>query len=292
MGSNGSVRMRTAGDGESFPKEISCICCRITILSREHMMLLAAFVAAWGLLIWELSGWLPGKGGGQDRQRPSDTVLPPTAAPEQAPAAKSLPEDLSSSAVTSAVVRLLAASGGNQGASSILFPLQLIIVLVCITTMLYRFEDLDLIQQMERDIKSMEIQVEHVGNQRSRMKAFWQDAQELTELWLYRTVPRLDLFKEIHSQLEDCDKDHMISNLNGANQYLEDLSTNIGALQDWKHGGEYSEESKKKFAGEVNRCCQEGEFDGLMEKLKAVTENGTKALKASAHTMHNTPTFS
>merc|ERR1711920_70707 len=71
----------------------------------------------------------------------------------------------------------------------------------CLIVMLIRFEQVDVLQQLEREVKTLAKQNEAVEGQSVRMREFWSNCQQLTELWLYRTVPRLDLYKEIHSQL-------------------------------------------------------------------------------------------
>merc|ERR1711970_245937 len=103
--------------------------------------------------------------------------------------------------------------------------------------MLLHFEEVDIIQQLEREVRDMEAKVAGVDKQRKKMRDFWNNAQQLTELWLYRTVPRLDLFKELHSQLEDVPKEDLLVNLSGANQHLEDLERNLGELEHWRNDG-------------------------------------------------------
>merc|ERR1719476_471979 len=88
---------------------------------------------------------------------------------------------------------------------------------VCLLVVLYRFEDLDTIQQLEREVKELAKQNQHVEQQREKMREFWNNAQQLTELWLYRTVPRLDLYKEIHSQLEDSSSEDLLAHISQAN---------------------------------------------------------------------------
>lgn len=70
-------------------------------------------------------------------------------------------------------------------------------------------------------MKELARQNEQVEKQREKMTEFWSNAQQLTELWLYRTVPRLDLYKEVHNQLEDSRED-LLTQMAGANQQLEE----------------------------------------------------------------------
>merc|ERR1712003_228136 len=99
----------------------------------------------------------------------------------------------------------------------------------------------------EREVQELEAQNTAVGQQREKMKEFWNSAQNLTELWLYRTVPRLDLYKELHSQLEDESEEDLLTNITGANNALQDLEGKLGALEYWRNDGKLKTEDKKMF---------------------------------------------
>merc|ERR1740121_1303860 len=60
----------------------------------------------------------------------------------------------------------------------------------CLIVMLIRFEQVDVLQQLEREVKTLAKQNEAVEGQSVRMREFWSNCQQLTELWLYRTLPR------------------------------------------------------------------------------------------------------
>lgn len=142
----------------------------------------------------------------------------------------------------------------------------------CILVMLWRFEELDVIQQLTREILELSQQKKQLGQQREKMTEFWNNVNSLTELWLYRTVPRLDLYKEVHSQLEDT-KDDLITTISGANQQLEDLEGKIGALAAWRTDGEISTEAKKKFGKVINGVCQEPDLVEILIKLENNLDN-------------------
>merc|ERR1719401_2008374 len=132
------------------------------------------------------------------------------------------------------------ADRAEQGPPTEFFLLSLIEIVtaeVCLFVMLCRFEEIDTIQQLEREVKELAKQNEHIEKQRERMREFWSNAQQLTELWLYRTVPRLDLYKELHSQLEDAEPQDLLMNISSANQQLEELDHNLGPLEDWRNDG-------------------------------------------------------
>lgn len=151
---------------------------------------------------------------------------------------------------------------------SVVTVVQLFFTLLCIAVVLLRFEEIDIIQQLEREVEKLAEASRSVGDQREKMRKFWGGAQQLTELWLYRTVPRLDLYKEIHSQLEDAPPDDLLKNISGANQQLEELDSRLGQLDAWRNDGGMKVDAKKRFGKAVNQICQEQEFKEILIKLK------------------------
>lgn len=206
---------------DHLPTEIRCGCGRITILSKEHMSLISAFILGFVILILELinvcNNWA------------------------------------SWDAVASIVLVLL--------------------VQICLIVMMIRFEDIDVVQQLEREVKELARQNQAVEKQREKMHEFWSNCQNLTELWLYRTLPRLDLYKELHSQLEDAHEEDLVINMAGLNQALEALENNLGALQDWRNDGFLSPEDKKNFGKAINTLCQEPAFQGILCKLEDINRS-------------------
>merc|ERR1719229_1081469 len=146
--------------------------------------------------------------------------------------------------------------------------------------MLLRFEQIDVLQQLEREVQRLEKQNQAVEGQREGMKEFWSNCQQLTELWLYRTVPRLDLYKEIHSQLEDAPQEDLLVSIAQANQGLEDLEDKLGALEAWRKDGDLQTENKKDFGRRINQVCQEQEISLIITNLEDVTNSGMKSLQA------------
>ena len=55
-----------------------------------------------------------------------------------------------------------------------------------------RFEEVDVIQQLEREVKDLKKTSDEVEEQHQKMNDFWSNAMELSELWLYRTVAKFN----------------------------------------------------------------------------------------------------
>merc|ERR1719188_630136 len=138
-----------------------------------------------------------------------------------------------------------------------------------------KFEEIDTVQKLEREVQELKDQNQAVGEQGEKMKEFWSSAQNLTELWLYRTVPRLDLYKELHSQLEDEAEEDLLTHISGANDALESLEQRLGALEYWRNDGQLKTEDKKLFGKTVNELCQIGQFSDMLMKLQEDVIHGS-----------------
>lgn len=149
-----------------------------------------------------------------------------------------------------------------------------------IVVMLARFEELDIIHQFEMEVKELERQNQQVEQQREKMNEFWNNANNLTELWLYRTVPRLDLYKELHSQLEDAPTEDLLTTMAGANNALEELDKNLGALEAWRQDGQLKEDAKKAFGKSINTLCQERDLGELIDQLGSVVQDSMSQFQA------------
>lgn len=151
---------------------------------------------------------------------------------------------------------------------------------ICLIVLLTRFEEIDVIQQLEREVAELKKAEQAVQTQREKMHEFWSQAQQLTELWLYRTVPRLDLYKEVHSHLEDAPHEDLNKWMKQANEQLENVDRQLGDLVAWRNEGTLSLEAKKSFGKTINQLCQEQEFEHIAKKLDDISRNGLRCLEA------------
>jgi len=104
------------------------------------------------------------------------------------------------------------------------------------------------------------------------MKAFWKKAQQQSDLWLHRTVPRLDLLAEVHTKLEDMDSRFALEGMTIANSKLELLHSSLGPLEYWFTDGQLTEEQKKQFDQHIANICLEQQFPALMVQLDRLNE--------------------
>eukprot|EP00927_Polykrikos_kofoidii_P077121 TRINITY_DN740_c0_g2_i2.p1 TRINITY_DN740_c0_g2~~TRINITY_DN740_c0_g2_i2.p1 ORF type:complete len:539 (-),score=109.07 TRINITY_DN740_c0_g2_i2:224-1840(-) len=231
---------------DGYPKDVCLLCAQLMILSREHGALLMAWFVGMMIFTAELVY----------------QILELTDA-NRDPFKENLEED--NVVYVSLVLQMLT---------------QVAIIMV-----LYKFEELDVIQQLDREVKELKENTENVLKQQKEMHDFWSNAQQLSDLWLYRTVPRLELYKEVHSQLEDASNEDLLVKICGANQCLEDVDHRLGDLEAWRLGGKLSLDNKKQFAKTINAICAESEFDEILRMMEDASHGGLKCLEVSSISM-------
>merc|ERR1711972_492356 len=82
---------------------------------------------------------------------------------------------------------------------------------MCLILVLMRFEQIDVVQRLEREVIQLQEQSDSIRDRREQMVNFWNNMQQLTDLWVHRTVPRLDLLKEVQQYLEFADNKSCLS---------------------------------------------------------------------------------
>lgn len=155
-----------------------------------------------------------------------------------------------------------------------------LLYLMCLILVLMRFEQIDVVQRLEREVIQLQEQSDSIRDRREQMVNFWNDMQQLTDLWVHRTVPRLDLLKEVQGHLEFSAPEDHLAFMAAANQRLEDLENNLPVLEFWRGDGDLSEESKKAFSEWILHLCQEDNLPMMLQKLSAGVENELPRLTA------------
>merc|ERR1712048_366383 len=123
---------------------------------------------------------------------------------------------------------------------------------------------------------------EDVSKRREQMSEFWNSMQSLTDLWVHRTVPRLDLLKEVQGHLEHCNPDDVLTRLTTANSRIEDLEKRLPEVALWRAGGGLSEDSQKAFAENVLSLCREEDLPNLLQGLGHLVDSGVPQVANSA----------
>lgn len=143
---------------------------------------------------------------------------------------------------------------------------------ICLVVLLIRFEQIDIVQRLEREVNQLTEENQKMKDRKDQMSKFWSEMQELTDLWVHRTVPRLDLLKEIQGHLEDAPTHDVLALMAGANTRLEDLENHLPQLRLWRGSGELSEEQKKIFAQRIEKLCREEQLPKILHGIHKVIE--------------------
>merc|ERR1712217_648197 len=110
--------------------------------------------------------------------------------------------------------------------------------------------------------------------------------QNLTDLWLYRTIPRLDMIKEINRQLEKGETLELMARVKSVNQLLEQLEVATGSLSEWHEQAniEGGLRGQQAFAHRLNQLLRSHKpnFETLAQALHHELDQGLleKARKA------------
>lgn len=154
-----------------------------------------------------------------------------------------------------------------------------IIQVWCLAVVLVHFESIDFIQRLELEVRELTQANNNIEEQKAKMNEFWTNAQNLTDLWLYRTMPRLDLIKEVHSRLEDVPAEDLLTTMSCTNMQLDNLEKNLGALEAWRADGDLHENVKKQFGTALSQVVQyESDIGGLLKKVEVLNRNGALCL--------------
>merc|ERR1711920_464786 len=107
--------------------------------------------------------------------------------------------------------------------------------------------EVDEIQKLKHKLFKLEREKTVADERKKEMTEIWAQMQRLTDLWLHRTVPRLELVKEVQGYLMDCNEDDLTKHLVGVNVALGDLHKALGDLELWCTNGVVGDATKNWF---------------------------------------------
>jgi hypothetical protein len=156
----------------------------------------------------------------------------------------------------------------------------------CLIVVLLRFEQIDIIQRLEREVEELAQDQKRITERKEQMVTFWNSMQQLTDLWVHRTVPRLDLLAEVQGHLQDAPPEDVLALMAGANARLEELENSLPELSLWRHSDnatatELTEESKKAFASRIEGLCQEEKLPKILHGINKVIEDQVLRIEGS-----------
>jgi hypothetical protein len=125
---------------------------------------------------------------------------------------------------------------------------------VCLLNALANFAGVDRLAKLEQELKGLGLEVEAARRRYGKMQEFHRRMQLLTNLWIFRTVPCLDLMTELHEALHDASAEDARLHLANANGIMGVVARGLGPLSLW-YGETALGEEKLKLMGERLVSC-------------------------------------
>lgn len=174
-------------DPEDTECEISCFCCGVTLLSKDHALMMIALFAGCALivvhshfLLWD-------------------------------------PELTWDKSYHDAVIDIL----------------PLIVYVLCLLFLLTKVEGISTLLLLKQHIQQIVNAQKKIEAMRESLVTYWLEVTDLTEFWLHRTMPRLDLMKEMHCQLLLCKPEKLKDGMEELSEQLKWLEQAIGEAHEW-----------------------------------------------------------
>lgn len=152
----------------------------------------------------------------------------------------------------------------------------------CLGCILVRFEAVDIIQRLAKEARKLEREKDKVRRKQEEMNTFWNKAQQLTDLWLHRSVPCLDLLHEIQTYVGDMPKRDALECMALVNPKLEELHGKLGTLEAWFQDGDLAHAAKRHFGNAIGDVVGESDLRGILVHLNTFISKVDKILIADA----------
>lgn len=144
----------------------------------------------------------------------------------------------------------------------------------CLGVLLVQFERVDVIQRLEREVSQLEVESKNVQKHREEMVEHWNKFQQMTDVWVHRTVPRLELLKEVQGALEFAPPEDQLALMAATNDRLEKLEELLPELESWRSDGALSESEKKAFGERIVQVCSnQDNLKMMLQGLSRVIED-------------------
>jgi len=170
--------------------------------------------------------------------------------------------------------------GSFRGFSLILFVGYLLPIIM----VLANFENIDAVRNLKKDIGKLEEESNNLRNKREQMTGFWGKVNVLTDIWVNRTAPRLDLLKEVHVNFEMIrDPKELSEELREATDLFDELEQVLPVMELWQDsdapGSTLTSVTKKAFARVIRRCYERAtNLTSMLKNLRDVLDKEAENL--------------
>lgn len=128
-----------------------------------------------------------------------------------------------------------------------------VVCLVCIIFILYEFLDMDIIAQLDGQLRELEAEQRRALQKRENIIEFYTSAQELGEVWLHHTLPLLELAKTFYEGLRDAPVETHTDLISGMDKELKALEESAPPLVQWRGDDIVSAKNKKAFDATITQ---------------------------------------
>jgi len=137
-----------------------------------------------------------------------------------------------------------------------LLALNVILCMICIMFVLYEFADIDNVQQLETQLRDVEKEQARLEGKQKAMMDFYDRAQTLATVWLHRTVPRLELLKQLSEEVEDWIASRSLGGLKDMNASVAELERSLPELKLWLSDGALDKRAMERLGGALAALTQ------------------------------------
>jgi len=146
-----------------------------------------------------------------------------------------------------------------------------IVCQICIVFVLYEFIDIDIVQQLEQQLNDVQAEQEKLEKRRETMIGFYEKAQLLADVWLHRTVPRLELLKQLSDGAEDAGAGRVLPMLTNTNVKLQDLEDSLPELSEWLSNDVMDNEDKNHVGNSLNQLTKAQDVQEVLKWMPQCT---------------------
>eukprot|EP00427_Karlodinium_veneficum_P007977 CAMPEP_0169084302 /NCGR_PEP_ID=MMETSP1015-20121227/12549_1 /TAXON_ID=342587 /ORGANISM="Karlodinium micrum, Strain CCMP2283" /LENGTH=470 /DNA_ID=CAMNT_0009144303 /DNA_START=413 /DNA_END=1825 /DNA_ORIENTATION=- len=161
----------------------------------------------------------------------------------------------------------------------------LLVYVASLIVLVVHIESICEILRLEREVANIKEEQKRLHVVHERMHDFYQKAQEVLEVWLWRTIPRLDLYKEMNRYIGDSDPSEIILQLQDVNESIKKLEDKLGPVSAWRGvaipGREKENNKKKKLNEGIVKIIRES--DGSNSNLRGLLTDLNKQLGEGGH---------
>lgn len=117
-----------------------------------------------------------------------------------------------------------------------------------------QYENVDLLDHLEKEVEALKLEHAKTEERRVSIQELYDHAKRFADFWRYRTIPRLDIMKELQEILKDAPGYCAWPLLDGAVEKLQHIDQVMGPAELW-YGENALHEGKLQLVGDQVAVC-------------------------------------